>query len=382
MAADLDNLRRYQRQMLLDLPLGVCSLGVADEIVMWNHAMERLTGIKSTEVMGLQLQELDEPWLSLLMRFVNNETTHLYKQYFQLNGRRRSVNLHKAVIEKSRERAPTPDGVIILVEDMTETELLEASLTHSERLASIGRLAAGVAHEIGNPITGIACLAQTIRDEFADEELRHMAEQIIEQTNRTSRIVQSLVNFAHAGSNKTADDRVPVSVSDSIDEAITLVSLDKKARAITYVVDCEPDLQVMGDSQRLLQVLLNLINNARDASRSGSTITLTGRRVHDQIEIAVSDDGVGIAPAIRDRIFDPFFTTKEAGEGTGLGLSLVFSIVEDMFGNIDIISPTNPVTKTGTGVVLSCAGVFEENKDNGEGRESRQTHNDNVQAPG
>ncbi|MFM1895392.1 MAG: hypothetical protein RLZZ385_466 [Pseudomonadota bacterium] len=381
MAADLDNLRRYHRQMLLDLPLGVCSLGTDNEIVMWNHAMEKLTGIKSKDVTGLQLAELEEPWLSLLHRFVSHDTPHLYKQYFQLQGKKRSVNLHKAVIEKSTEPAHRPDGVIILVEDMTETELLEAGLTHSERLASIGRLAAGVAHEIGNPITGIACLAQTIRDEYNDPELLMMAKQIIEQTNRTSRIVQSLVNFAHAGTNKATYEKVPVLVSDCIDEAITLVSLDKKAKSIVYEVECDPGATVMGDSQRLLQVLLNLINNARDASQAGSAILLACQRVGDLVQITVSDTGIGIAPSIRDRIFDPFFTTKEAGEGTGLGLSLVFSIVEDMYGKIDIISPTNPITKTGTRVVLSFPGDFD-NKNNKQGSKLSEAGTNDMRMTG
>ena len=117
-----------------------------------------------------------------------------------VQGNKRYISLHKAVIEKSASRRIRQDGVIVLLEDLTETELLEEELAHSERLASIGRLAAGVAHEIGNPITGIACLAQNIRDETQNDELRTMARQIIEQTDRTSRIVQSLVNFAHSGS--------------------------------------------------------------------------------------------------------------------------------------------------------------------------------------
>ncbi|MEX2132477.1 MAG: ATP-binding protein, partial [Pseudohongiellaceae bacterium] len=361
MAADLDNIRRYHRQILLDLPLGVCSLGVDNEIAVWNYTLERLTGIAARDVLGLQLTELPEPWQSLMYNFVKGSSGHLYKQTFQLQGNKRAVNLHKAVIENADTQSGPHYGVTILLEDMTETELLEEGLTHSERLASIGRLAAGVAHEIGNPITGIACLAQNIRDEYSDRELRAMAEQIIEQTNRTSRIVQSLVNFAHAGTNKTHYESEPVCVRDCIDEAITLVSLDKKGRSINYVVECEPDCKILGDTQRLLQVLLNLISNARDASQPESSIHFACRRNLDLVEITVTDEGIGIAPAIRDRIFDPFFTTKEAGEGTGLGLSLVFSIVEDLNGSIDIISPADTLRGVGTRVVLSFSGIIEKN---------------------
>jgi signal transduction histidine kinase len=102
--------------------------------------------------------------------------------------------------------------------------------------------------------------------------------------------------------------------------------------------------------------MVNLINNARDASQPNSNIFLIAILEREQVKITIADEGIGIAPSIRDRIFDPFFTTKEAGEGTGLGLSLVFSIMEDLGGDIDIISPTNKDKGTGTKVILrfSC----------------------------
>lgn len=352
MAADLDNLRRYHRQILLDLPLGVCSLSNDNEIIMWNHALEDFTGIDSAAIVGSQVLEIEEPWLSLLSNFLEEDTNHSYKQTFDLKGQQMSVNLHKAYIEKGAGPDSDHEGVIILIEDVTETEMLEAGLTHSERLASIGRLAAGVAHEIGNPITGIACLAQTIRDEFGDSEVNSLAQQIIEQTDRTSKILQSLVNFAHAGSSKSTTVQEVVDIRMCMEEALTLVSLDKKSKEIRITIDCPENLCILGDSQRVLQVLINLLNNARDASQTGSHITMKAVAKGEMAEISVIDEGFGISEAIQDRVFDPFFTTKEAGEGTGLGLSLVFSIVEDLKGDVDIISPVDRTRGTGTCVRL------------------------------
>ncbi|MDD9960175.1 MAG: ATP-binding protein [Gammaproteobacteria bacterium] len=360
MAADLDSLRRYHRQILLDLPLGVCSLTYDNEIVMWNHSLEEFTGISSADVVGSQLLDINEPWLSLLNNFLKEDANHSFKNTFQLEEQEKSVNLHKAQIEESGEHDTSHEGIIILIEDITETELLEAGLTHSERLASIGRLAAGVAHEIGNPITGIACLAQTIRDEYDSDELNNLAEQIIEQTDRTSKILQSLVNFAHAGTNKTHYEKEVVSINDCMDEANTLISLDKKHKDFVYDISCDANAKIIGDSQRLLQVLVNLINNARDASQPNSKISLNSTIEGNYVHIAITDEGVGIPAAIRDRIFDPFFTTKEAGEGTGLGLSLVFSIVEDLNGDIDIISPINLEKGTGTRVVIRFPKYIDE----------------------
>ena len=351
MAADLDNLRRYHRQILLDLPLGVCSLSTDNEVIMWNRAMEQFTHLNSADVVGSQLVDLSEPWLSLLTNFIDDDASHSYKYVFELEGQKRTVNLHKALIEQTGDPDSIHEGVIILLEDITDTENLEAGLTHSERLASIGRLAAGVAHEIGNPITGIACLAQTIRDEYSDKELLNLAEQIIEQTDRTSTILQSLVNFAHAGTNKTQYENEIVTIRDCMDQAQTLISLDRKSKELNLRIDCDPNAKIIGDSQRLLQVLINLINNARDASQTNGEILLQTTLKGEIVEIAVVDEGIGIPHAIRDRVFDPFFTTKEAGEGTGLGLSLVFSIVEDLDGDIDIISPANEDTG-GTRVIL------------------------------
>ena len=357
MATDLDNLRRYHRQILLDLPLGVCSLSYENEVIMWNHSLEDFTHIAASDVVGSQLLDLPEPWLSLISNFLDNDANHSFKSKFQLEDKEKTVNLHKSLIADSGQQDVRNEGIIILIEDITETEILEAGLTHSERLASIGRLAAGVAHEIGNPITGIACLAQTIRDEYQENELNVLAKKIIEQTDRTSNILQSLVNFAHAGSARKSRKQEFVDINDCIQEARMLISLDKKNNDIEYQISCSSDATIVGDPQRILQVLVNLINNARDASQPKSTITLNATSEDEHVRITVTDHGVGISQSIRDRIFDPFFTTKEAGEGTGLGLSLVFSIIEDLDGDIDIISPVNKESGRGTSVIVTFPRV-------------------------
>lgn len=353
MAADLDNLRRYHRQVLMELPLGVCSLGPGNRVVMWNHAMEGMTGISGDEAVGTHIDDLKQPWSGLIQRFIHGDTAHLHKQAVEISGSQRFISLHKAVIEKSASDTIRQDGIIILLEDLTDTEMLEEELAHSERLASIGRLAAGVAHEIGNPITGIACLAQNIRDETDSSELRTMARQIIEQTDRTSRIVQSLVNFAHSGRNKSRHSKEPVHARECIDEAITLISLNREGKEVRFSVSCSDDVCLTGDSQQLLQVLVNLLNNARDASPEGSTIDISCRRSGDSVRLIISDEGSGIPGDIKDRVFEPFFTTKEPGKGTGLGLSLVYSIVENLEGHIDIMNVSDRPDNPGTRVILS-----------------------------
>ncbi len=354
MAADLDNLRRYHRQVLMELPLGVCSLGPDNRIVMWNHAMEHMTGIAASTATGAFLDDIDAPWRELILQFTEGETANLHKQRVDIDGSQRVISLHKAVIEKSASDTIRQDGTILLLEDLTDTELLEEELAHSERLASIGRLAAGVAHEIGNPVTGIACLAQNIRDESGNEEISSMARQIIEQTDRTSRIVQSLVNFAHSGHHRSDHNREAEAVNarECIDEAITLISLDRQGKHVDFEVSCDEELRLVGDFQQLLQVLVNLLNNARDASPAGSTIRIEGKRMGETVRITITDEGSGIPQNIKDRIFDPFFTTKEPGQGTGLGLSLVYSIVDNLNGTVDIMNASERCENPGTRVIL------------------------------
>jgi len=341
LAADLDSLRRYHRQTLQDLPIGLCSLGRDREILMWNQAMEALTGVERRDVLGSHVSNLPQPWRDVLDQFFHSSETHLRKREIEIGHQQRWVSLLKA----SQEQAPDyHDGQVIVVEDITETHLLEEELVHSERLASIGRLAAGVAHEIGNPVTGIACLAQNLKYDTTNPESLETAAEILKQTGRISRIVQTLVNFAHAGANRNAPE--PVSVQRMADEAMQLLALNKDARPVHFLNLCPLETHVLADDQRLLQVFVNLLSNARDASADGQSITVDSETIGGQVHVIVTDHGTGIAREHIDRIFEPFFTTKEAGKGTGLGLAMVYSIVEDLHGDIDIESP---ITELGRG---------------------------------
>ncbi|MWV11660.1 PAS domain S-box protein [Pseudomonas sp. R-28-1W-6] len=345
LAAELDALRRFHRQTLQELPMGVCSLAKDQEILMWNRAMEDLTEIPAERVVGSRLSALDQPWRGLLIGFIHQDDEHLHKQQLRLDGEERWLNLHKAAIDEPL--APGNSGLVLLVEDVTETRVLEDQLVHSERLASIGRLAAGVAHEIGNPVTGIACLAQNLREEREDdEELNEISSQILDQTKRISRIVQSLMNFAHAGQQMRAE--YPVSLAEVAQDAIGLLSLNRNSTAVHFFNLCDPEHLAKGDPQRLAQVLINLLSNARDASPVGGAIRVRSEATEQSVELIVEDEGSGIPPAIMDRLYEPFFTTKDPGKGTGLGLALVYSIVEEHYGQITIDSPADPERQLGT----------------------------------
>jgi PAS domain S-box-containing protein len=341
MAGELDKLRRHHRQTLESLPMAVCSLGGDGEVLLWNRAMAELTGVATETVLGSTVVTLPHPWGQLINDFLQDQflqdaQTHARKQTVEFHGSKRWLSLHKATLGGGE--LADAEGHIIMIDDLTETEQLEQELLHSERLASIGRLAAGVAHEVGNPLTGIACLAQDLEYESEQPAVREVATQILGQTARINRIVQSLVHFAHAGKSG-AEEQVAVDLFECVEEAIHLLSLQKDRGRIHFNNMMVPDTLVQGDQQTLTQLFINLFSNARDASPPESPVDIAAIQQDNCVVVHIRDYGYGIAPQHLDRVFEPFFTTKPAGQGTGLGLALVYSIVEDHGGHIEVRSP-------------------------------------------
>jgi len=318
-------------QSLQQLPIGACVIDKNDYFLLWNRPLQKLSGICEKEAIGKPLCALEQPWRELLRDFITLDKQHLYKQRLTLGAKKRWLNLHKSSI--------CGQSLLLLIEDISETWLFENHLIHSERLASIGRLAAGVAHEIGNPITAIACLAQNLRAEREDdEEIKKICSQIVEQSKRVSHIVRSLLGFAHNRAHSLAKE--PVKLAELTEEAITLLSLDKHSTEVHFHNLCNPFHVAIGDTQRLLQVLLNLLANARDASPIGAAIRIQSTEKKDTVELLVEDQGSGVPKHLAERLFEPFFTTKIPGQGTGLGLALAYAIVEEHHGQISLDSST------------------------------------------
>ena len=347
LAAELDVLHRYHRQILLDLPLGVCALSPNHQVSIWNRAMEQLSSLKASNIVGQRVKGLPKPWGHLLSRFTQAEENHVYRMRIKLKDRMRWLNLHKAtVLEPSGVMVAETEprfGVVMLFEDLTDLETLEAELVHSERLASIGRLAAGVAHEIGNPVTGIACLAQNLRYESEPEDINLSVQQILAQTKRINNIVQSLISFSHGGIDEL--EQTSFDLCDVIEQAVGFVSLSHRGKQMNCQTHCPRSIMIKGDSQRLIQVLVNLLTNACDASDTGALVSVDVEATDESVKITISDRGKGIAEQDLEHIFEPFFTTKRPGEGTGLGLSLVYKIIQNHGGNIEVKSKVGHGTR-------------------------------------
>lgn len=353
MTKQLDDLRRYLRDVLHQLPLGACSISASGTIYLWNSAMQSLTGVSERVAQGSTIEKLPAPWDTLLADFLQSTENHRFSYQLTKDNKNASVNLHKADISTLSDTDDAFAGQVILMEDRTAFETLETELAHSERLASIGRLAAGVAHEIGNPLTGIASIAQNLAhdaDQAASDpsELGEQADDILNQVTRINAIVHSLLTFSH-------EDKISgtsfqnVFISQSVDEAVRLVQLSFASKLVHFTVSVPEEVQVSGDANQLVQVFVNLVNNACDASPANATIRIDGIVQNDFIIIAVEDNGPGIDPAVRDQVFEPFFTTKPVGSGTGLGLSLVYSIVTKHGGRVRV----DERVEQGTRILLS-----------------------------
>ncbi len=353
LAAQLDTLRRYQQALLEQLPLGACVLGPQGDVVLWNKSMGLLSAISSSQAIGRRVVNLPSPWGPLIDEFSGDQSLHRYKLHMLTDGQTRWFNLHKAIVDTPvdmarREGVDDSDrlGMVILVEDVSESHILEAGLAHSERLASIGRLAAGVAHEIGNPVTGIASLAQNMKAETKESGVKKTALLIDEQIKRISEIVQTLVDFSRSGNSEGKEE--VFDLGEAINDAIRLVALSHEGRQVECKNHCSEGLLIRGDRQRIAQVFVNVLTNACHASDVGDHIDVRESREGDQVVVRVVDQGEGIPNDLLEHIFEPFVTSKQVGKGTGLGLALAYNTISEHGGTINVESKLG----SGTEVII------------------------------
>src|SRR6266478_5045734 len=252
---------------------------------------------------------------------------------------RRAVRVNAARIPG----AATEQSIVVMVEDVTDQQALETQLVQSEKLAAVGQLVSGVAHELNNPLTSIAGLSEFLLEqkELGKKDRGHL-QVIQEQAERASRIVRNLLTFARKG----AAERVPVDLNDVIRRTLSLTSYDLKLKDIVVERELSGALpDVFGDRHGLQQVVLNLVTNAAHAvaenPRERPREITVSTWFDGQVHLRVADTGPGIPDEITQSVFTPFFTTKEPGKGTGLGLSITYSIVESHGGQITL-EPRGP----------------------------------------
>jgi len=224
-------------------------------------------------------------------------------------------------------------GYIRLIQDVTEMKKMEEQMMHSEKLASLGRLTAGIAHEIGNPLTSVFSFVQILKDIEQEEFKKESLETIYFHINRIGEILKQLSGFSKM---PTVELR-KWNINNLIETSLSLIQYDKRAKDITIMRDFSPGLpEITTDGGQLSQVFVNLILNAVDAMPEGGILTIRSGRNNGNISISFEDTGIGIERENITRIFDPFFTTKE--KGTGLGLAVSYSIIKKLNGSMTVES--------------------------------------------
>src|SRR5574341_194029 len=359
LAAEVRDRERFIVNVIENLSEGVFALDRQGRFVAWNRAMEDRYGVSVHEVLGRHYLECfpamgREAFAEPLARLLRGEMEGFALESVPHETKKKGrviLNVKGALL---RERGQ-PAGAVLLVEDITQRLALERSARQADRLAALGTLAAGLAHELNNPIGVISSRAELI---LLDSESRPLPEEVREDlqvihrhAQRVTRISQGLLSFARHSSGEHG----PVDLNRVVDETLVLVEKlivkDGVALKRALAADLPP---IWGDANAIQQVVMNLLTNARDAASASGEISIeTG--VTDEptggVRLIVRDTGPGIPPELLPRIFDPFFTTK--ANGTGLGLSIAYGIVREHQGTVDVHSQPGE----GTTFVLTFQGL-------------------------
>lgn len=277
-------------------------------------------------------REMGESWLP--MDRILNQTADREIEWIPAGGHRRILN---ATVSNLMDADGNIESRALVIRDITGQALRLAQMERSERLASLGHMAAGVAHEIGNPLTAISSITQLLQRRIKDQEPLEMLGQIRDNIQRITRIVRDLVDFSRPK---------PVDVTDAdmnalMEQVVGLMRHDARCRDVDFQLIMAPGLpSIMTVPDKLHQVLVNLVLNAVDATAAvpAPTITLQSEVAGGFVSVTVSDNGPGIPPELQTRVFEPFFTTKAVGKGTGLGLSVSHHLVEQAGGRLELRS--------------------------------------------
>ncbi len=335
-ADELDRLREFSENIIASLNDGLLVVGLNDRIVRWNPALEQLYGVSGSAAVGRSIDTLfDESFLEVLKqaRQEQGDSGALYR----IPLRSRHAESRNLLLNVAIAPLRTPDGgvagAIVIFEDTTARVKLEEQLQISDKMASLGLLAAGVAHEVNTPLTGISSYAQMLLEGADESDPRTQILQKIErQTFRAAKIVNGLLNLSRPASV----DAGLVDLHAVVNDVLSLMEHQLKGSSIQLRKDlAADDARVNGIEHKLQQVFLNLFLNARDAMPKGGWLSVTTRVDAGSVEVEVADTGSGIPAELLARIYDPFFTTKPIGQGTGLGLSITYGIVQEHNGTID-----------------------------------------------
>jgi len=354
--ASLSHVQAFSDHLVENIPAGLVALDRGGRVAAYNPAAEAILGRPPAAVLGLPYREaLPGPIGDLFGELETRKAPFSREMEFQgPDGRSRVLH-----IDASLFPAGEGEGLCVLMGDMTDIRALQEEAARNRRLAAMGDLAAGVAHEIRNPLSSIKGFATYFRERYGDDpEDGRIAAIMIEEVERLNRVITQLLDLARPlRPSLTVTD-----LGEVVDQALSLVAQRAAGRGVHIVREGEAPCPALIDGEMITQVLLNLFLNALTAMENGGTLTVSWRREGGEVEVTVKDTGTGIAPADRERIFDPYFTTRPGG--TGLGLAVASRIMEAHGGFIRVDS------EVGRGSVFTLVLPAGDDKE-GEGERTR-----------
>jgi PAS domain S-box-containing protein len=325
-------LKEFSENIIESLPLGVATLDESFQVTYWNSGMEMITGVEKSDALDTDASDL---------------LTCLEPRLFTPDVREGEItcrrNFDPQIILKGYVSRLTGarKGFVIVLEDITEKKKIEEELFRATKHASVGRLAAGVAHEIGNPLASISSLVQELQTEELSSFTKESLTTINQHVHRIARIVRNLGDFARLYPRQ----KTPTDLRDILENTLSLIRYDKNFRKIAIRTDVQDTPKLKIDPDQIQQVFLNLILNARDAMPDGGSLDISVKQDDGHVLMLFADTGRGIDADVRDKVFDPFFSTKGPTKGTGLGLSICYSIIKDHGGTIEIDSEKDKGTR-------------------------------------
>ena len=355
-AEELGRMREFNENILESLGNGLAVFDDGERIVRWNHALESFYGLARRDAVGRRLSEVFDADFLQALRAARDEspegatlfkvplTARIASQDGEAALQRLMVNATVVPLQ-AHLGSDAVEGSILLVENVTDRVRLEEQLQISEKMASIGLLAAGVAHEVNTPLTGISSFTQMLLEGADPEDPRtRLLQKIERQTFRAAKIVNGLLNLSRPQS--AGSEFAPVDINTVINDVLALLEHQLQLHHVKVRRELtDGSVTVLGLEHKLQQVFLNLLLNARDAMPKGGWLSVATRVQDGKVAVEVADTGSGIPSEYLARIYDPFFTTKAMGQGTGLGLSITYGIVREHDGSIDCESVVGQGTR-------------------------------------
>ncbi len=346
---ELALLKEFNESIVESVNVGLLAVDEDGRVIRCNSPFEQMIGRNRDEVVGRRVEDIfDESFALNLENILGKSRWHLteirnaYKLHtFDADGKSLILNVAVAPL---RSVSNQHTGAIIVLENVSSRVKLEETLQQSEKLSSIGLLAAGVAHEVNTPLTGVSSYTQMLLGMIPETDPKHaLLQKMQRQTERATNIVGNLLNFSRTGNSTEFGD---TDLNHLLNDTLQLLEPQLRKTNIEIVKEYAESLPaITGSGGKLQQVFTNLILNARDAMFGGGRITLkTFAGDDDTVIVEVSDTGEGIPADNLTKIFDPFFTTKGVGNGTGLGLAVTYGIVQEHAGSIEAQSKTGEGT--------------------------------------